>query len=119
VPFDVAAGEAGCGDGDAVFDGDLVGAGFHGDLGGLARVRQADLDPLPADHDRTADRYPPPDGERAGQLRWPGGCGAGTAQPVPGRRRDWACDGAHDSAGGEDVRDRPVQAHGDALPGQW
>jgi hypothetical protein len=43
VPFDVAAGGAGCGDGDAVVDGDLVGVGLDGDLGGLACVRQANL----------------------------------------------------------------------------
>jgi hypothetical protein len=30
------------GDGDAGFDGDLVGVGFHGDLGGLAGVRPGD-----------------------------------------------------------------------------
>ena len=56
MPSDVAAGGAGRGDGHAGLDGDLVGIGFHGDLDGLARVRQADLDPLAADHDRTAHR---------------------------------------------------------------
>src|SRR6516165_429985 len=30
----------------------------------------------------------------AGKLWWPGGCGAGSAQPVPGGRRDPAGDGA-------------------------
>jgi hypothetical protein len=64
------------------------------------------------------DGYPPPDGERGGQLWWPGGCGAGSAQPVPGGLRDRAGDGAHSGAVGEDVRDRPVQPHGDPLPGQ-
>lgn len=34
---------------DARLDGDLVGVGFHGDLSGLAGVRQPDLDLLPAD----------------------------------------------------------------------
>jgi len=55
VSIDVAAGGAGCGDGDAVLDGDLVGVGFRGDLGGLARVRETHLDPLAADHDCAAD----------------------------------------------------------------
>ena len=45
---------------NAKLDRDLEGAGFDGDLGGLASVRQADLDPLAADHDRPADGYPPP-----------------------------------------------------------
>jgi hypothetical protein len=35
VPLDVAAGLAGCGDGNAV-GGDLVGVGLDGDLGGPA-----------------------------------------------------------------------------------
>jgi hypothetical protein len=61
MPFDVSAGGAGCGDGDAGFDGDLVGVGLDGDLGSLASMREADLDPLAADHDRAADRYPPLD----------------------------------------------------------
>jgi len=46
VPSDVAADGAGCRDGDAWLDSDLVGVGFHSDLGGLAGVRQADLDLL-------------------------------------------------------------------------
>ena len=118
MPFDVAAGGAGRGEGDAILDGDLVGVGLDGDLSGLACMRQADLDPLPADHDRAADRDPPPDGERARQLWWPCGCGAGSAEPVPGGLRNRAGDGADHSAAGEDVRDRAVQPHGDALPGQ-
>ena len=65
VPFDVAAGGAGRGEGSSVLDGDLVGVGLDGDLGGLARVREADLDPVPAEHDRAADGHPP-DGERGG-----------------------------------------------------
>ena len=40
VPSDVAAGGTGRGEGKAIFDGDLVGVGADGDLGGLARVRQ-------------------------------------------------------------------------------
>jgi hypothetical protein len=42
VPPDLPAGGAGHGDGDAGFDGDLVGVGFHRDLGCLASVREAD-----------------------------------------------------------------------------
>jgi hypothetical protein len=34
---------------------------LDGDLGALSCVREADLDPLTADHDRAADRYPPLD----------------------------------------------------------
>jgi len=78
-------------------------------------VRQADLDPLPADHDRAPDGHPPPDGERGGQLWWSGGSGTGSAKPLPGGLRDGAGDGADRGAAGEDVRDRPVQPHGDAL----
>jgi hypothetical protein len=36
MPLDVPAGSAGRGDGDARLDGDLIGVGLHGDLGGLA-----------------------------------------------------------------------------------
>ena len=118
MPLDVAAGRAGRGDGDAILHGDLIGVGAHGDLGGLASVRQSDLDPLAADHDRAPDGHPPPDGQRGGQLCWPGGSGAGSAQPVPGGLRDRAGDGADHGAVGEDVRDRPVQPHRDVLPGQ-
>lgn len=46
MPLDVAAGLAGRGDRDALFHGDLAGVGLDGDLGGLACVGQADLDPL-------------------------------------------------------------------------
>ena len=35
MPFDGAAGCGGRGDGDPVFDGDLVGVGLHGDFHGL------------------------------------------------------------------------------------
>jgi hypothetical protein len=49
VPFDVAAGGTGRGEGQAILDGDLVGVGADGDLGGLACVRQSDLDPLGRD----------------------------------------------------------------------
>jgi hypothetical protein len=48
VPFDIAAGGAGRSDGNAVVDGDLIGIGLDGDLGALACVREADLDPLTA-----------------------------------------------------------------------
>jgi hypothetical protein len=80
-------------------------------------VRQADLDALAADHDRATNGYPPPDGERGRQLWWPGGGGAGSAEPVPGGLRDWAGDGADRGAVGEDVRDWPVQLDGDPLSG--
>jgi hypothetical protein len=56
VPPDVAAGGAGRGDGDAAFDGDQVGIGFHRDPGGLACVRQADLD---GDESYASRRSPP------------------------------------------------------------
>jgi pimeloyl-ACP methyl ester carboxylesterase len=54
VPPDVAPGGARRSDRDAGLDGDLAGVGFHGDLRGLACVRQADLDPLAAGHDSPA-----------------------------------------------------------------
>ena len=38
MPFDGAAGCAGRGDGDPVFDGDLVCAGLHADFHGFAHV---------------------------------------------------------------------------------
>jgi len=100
----VTAGLAGRGDGDAVLHGDLVDVGVHGDDDGLACGRQSDLDPLAADHDRAPDGHPPPDGKRDGQLWWPGGSGAGSAQPVPGGLQDRAGDGADYGAVGEDVR---------------
>jgi len=71
-------------------------------------MRQANLDPLPADHDRAPDGHPPPDGEQHGQLWWPGRSGAGSAKPVPGRQRERAGDGADYGAVSEDVPDRPV-----------
>ena len=49
---DVAAGGTGGGHGYPGVDGDLVGVGFHGDLGGLAGVDEANLDLLATDHDR-------------------------------------------------------------------
>jgi hypothetical protein len=58
MPPDVAAGGAERGDGDAGLDGDLVAVGFHGDLGGLAGVGQADLDLLPAEN--LASTWPAP-----------------------------------------------------------
>jgi hypothetical protein len=61
MPLDVAGGLPGRGEGSPVFDCDLADARLNGDLGGLASVRQADLDPLTADHDRATGRYPPPD----------------------------------------------------------
>jgi hypothetical protein len=70
VPCDLAAGLAGGGEDDAVFDGGLIGVRLNRDVGGLAGVWQPDLDRLPADHDGTAARYPPADGERRGQLAW-------------------------------------------------
>src|SRR5262252_4297195 len=73
VAVNGAAGRARRGDGDAVLHSDLVEVGAHGDLGGLASVRQSDLNPLAADHDRAADGHPPPDGERGGRLWWSGG----------------------------------------------
>lgn len=42
-----------------------------------------------------------------GQLRWPGGCGAGSAKPVAGGLGNRAGDGADRGAGGEDVREGP------------
>jgi hypothetical protein len=119
VTVDGAAGLAGRGEGEAVFHGDLVGVGLHRDLYGLARMWQSNLDSLAADHDRAPDGHPPPDGERGRWLGWPGGSGAGPVEPVPGGLRDGAGDGADYGAAGEDVRDRPVQPHGHALPGQW
>src|SRR5215468_2418890 len=75
VPPDVAAGCAGGGDGDAVLDGDLVGVGAHGHIRGLAGVGEADLDLLPADHDRPAHRHPAFDDQRLGQPWRVGGSG--------------------------------------------
>jgi hypothetical protein len=90
VPPDLAAGGARCGEGDAVVHGDLEGVGLDGDVRDLACMWEAYLDPLAADHDRAAD------GTRrrtvsGGQPWWPGGCGAGSAKPVPGGLRDRAC----------------------------
>ncbi len=79
VPPDIAAGGPRCCDSDARLDGDLVGVGFHGDLGGLAGVGQADLDLLPADHDRPAHRDPPCHHQRFGKARRLRGSGAGSA----------------------------------------
>lgn len=88
VPPDVAPGGPPRGDGDAGFDNELVGVGFHGDLGRLAGVGQAALDLLPADHDRPAAGDSPGDGERfgqAGRLDCPGpGPGCGQAGQVAG-----------------------------------
>ena len=58
---------------DAVFDGGLIGVRLNRDAGGLSGVWQPGLDRLPADHDGTADRYPPADGEPRGQLAWMSG----------------------------------------------
>jgi hypothetical protein len=44
---------------DVVVHGDLVGIGVDGHVGGLAGVRETDLDALPAGHDRAADRHRP------------------------------------------------------------
>jgi hypothetical protein len=55
MPLDVTAGSAGRGDGDAVLRRDLVGVGLDGDPRGLARVREADLDPLADDVVAEAD----------------------------------------------------------------
>jgi hypothetical protein len=54
VPPNVAAGGPWCGECQGVFDGDAVGAGLDGDVGGLAGMREADLDALAADHDGAA-----------------------------------------------------------------
>jgi hypothetical protein len=89
-----------------------------GDLGGLASVRQADLDPLAADHDRPADGYPPPDLQGLGQSWRLGSSGACSAQPGAGLLGDGAGNGADEGAAGQDVDDRAVQAHGDPPPGQ-
>ena len=65
MAVDGAAGLARRGEGNAV---------LHGDLGGLARVSQPDLDPLAAEHDGAADRDPSFDDELIGQpgqlRRW-------------------------------------------------
>jgi hypothetical protein len=118
VPPDVAAGGAGRGDGDAGFDGHLVGVGFDGNRDGLACVRQADLDPLAADHDRPAHRDPPGDRER---IRQPGRlCCSGSSSPQPraGLLGNRAGDGTGQDAAGQDVGDRAVQPHCHPLPGQ-
>ena len=44
VPPDVVAGGPWCGECQGVFDGDAVGVGLDGDVGGLADMREADLD---------------------------------------------------------------------------
>jgi hypothetical protein len=96
VPSDVPAGIPGCGNGGAGLDGDLVGVRSDAYLDNLAGVSQADLDLLPADHDRPADRHPPGDDQRFGQARrlCSAGAGAGAAKPGPGLGRDRAGDGA-------------------------
>ena len=81
MTFDVRAGLAGRGDGSAAVDADLVGVGLNGYICRLARVRQPDLDPLAAYHDRPADGDPPDHCERFGpdgagdsecrQVVWP------------------------------------------------
>ena len=49
MPPDIPAGGAGRGDGDAGFDGDLVGVSFTGDLDGFARGRTSGQEvPTPA-----------------------------------------------------------------------
>ena len=94
MPYDVAAAGPGRGDGDARLDGDLVGVGSDADLDGLAGVRRADLDLLPADHDGSADGDAAGDGRGLGQAGRPGGSGPGSAQPGPGLGRDGAGDSA-------------------------
>jgi hypothetical protein len=108
VPLDVAAGLAGRGDGDAVLDGDLVGVGLHGDVCGLARVGQPDLDPLPVNHDGPADRDPSCDGELSGQSGWLSGCGAGSPEPGVGLFGHGAGEGADQDAAGQDVGEGAV-----------
>ena len=117
MPYDVAAGSAGRGEGDAGLDGDLVGVRSDGDLDGLTGMGQANLDLLAAGHDRPADRDPPGDDQGFGQLGLLGGAGAGAAEPGAALGRDGTGDGADDDACGQDVGDRAVQAQGDALPG--
>jgi hypothetical protein len=43
-----------CGACQGVFDGDAAGVGLDGDVGGLAGMREADLDALGADQDGAA-----------------------------------------------------------------
>jgi hypothetical protein len=57
-------------------------------------LRQSNLNPLPADHDRATGRYPPLDLQGFGRPWRAGGSGAGSAEPVPGVLRDGAGDGA-------------------------
>ena len=106
------------GNGDAGLDRDQVGVGSDGDLDGLAGVRQADLDLLPADHDRPADGDPAADDVGFGQAGRLGCARAGSAQPGPGLGRDEAGEGAGQDPGGQDVGDRAVEPQGHALPGQ-
>jgi hypothetical protein len=68
VPPAVTASGPRRSNGDPWLHGDLVGVRFHRDLGGLTGMRQADLDSLPADHDRPARRHPPGDHQRVGQA---------------------------------------------------
>jgi len=118
VPPNVTTGGPGRGDGGAVVHADLVGVGADGDLGGFAGVRQADLNPLAADHDRAADRDPPSDDQGIGQTRHLDGAGACSAQPEAGLLGNRAGDGPDQDAAGHDVRHRAVEAHRDPLPGQ-
>jgi hypothetical protein len=72
-------------------------------------VGQADLDLLPADHDRPAGGDPPGDDQGLGQAGRLDGPGPGSAQPGPGFGRDRAGHGAGQDAASQDVDDRAVE----------
>jgi hypothetical protein len=55
VPQDDPGAGAGGGDHDSRLDHNLDGIRADGSLGGLARMRQTDPDPLATDHDRASD----------------------------------------------------------------
>jgi hypothetical protein len=77
---DVAAGGAPGGERQRVVDVDLVGVGVDGDLGGLAGVREADLDALSGDHDGATHQNPAPDDQGFWQAGPAGLSGSRAAQ---------------------------------------
>jgi hypothetical protein len=83
---------------NARLDRYLEGVGFDGDVARLARVWQDHLNPLPADHDRPAGRYPPRDLQGFGQPRWFSGSAADSAQPGAGLLGDGTGDNADHGA---------------------